>query len=161
MRGRPFYLPLHLDLGGKTCLFVGAGKINERRVLSVLPTGARVVVVAPSATPRIVALAEEGRLEWHRRSFVSGDLRGVSLVFVAIDGDPTSVVKAAREKGVMVNLASAGTEGDFIVPSVVREGEVVLSVSTSGRDPGLTKRLARWLKKELSRWLTEVKGSEE
>ncbi len=147
--GEPFYLPLHFNLTGRKCLFVGGGKVNERRILSVLPSGARVVVVSPSLTSTLQDLVAGDKIEWHSRTFLPGDLDGAFLVFVAIDGDPSSIVELARERGIPLNLASSGGDGDFIVPSVVREGDILISLSTSGRSPSFTKRLARWLREEL------------
>ena len=132
--------------------------MNERRILSILLSGAKVILVAPEITPRLAGLALQGEIEWRRRPFLPEDAQGVFLAFVAVDGDPASIVEALRDRGVLVNIASAGREGDFLVPYVIREGEVVVSVSTSGRDPALAKRLGRWLIEKLHSFLREKTG---
>jgi precorrin-2 dehydrogenase/sirohydrochlorin ferrochelatase len=150
-----FWVPLHLNLKDKPCLFVGGGRVNERRILLMLPSGAKIVLVAPKITPKLKALADSGEIEWRCRAFAPEDAEGAFLAFVAIDGDPSAIVDALRDQGVPVNLASSGKEGDFIVPSVVREGDLVISVSTSGNDPALTKRIAQWLRGEVQRFLPD------
>ncbi len=147
------YVPLHFKLEDRLCLFVGGGGVHERRILALLPSGARILLLAPRVTPTLEALAREGKIRWLSRSLEPGDLEGASLMFVAVDSDPWSIVEVARARGIPVNVASAGREGDFIVPSVIRRGEVVVSVSTSGRNPHKTKRLARWLERMLERFL--------
>ena len=124
----------------------------------MLASGARVVLVSPEATQGLRELADSGRIEWRCRLFKPDDLDGVFLAFVAVDCDPAPIVNAARARGVPVNLASAGRDGDFIVPSVVRQGNVVVSLSTSGTNPSLTKRLTSWLKGALEEWLLRDDG---
>ena len=152
------WVPLHFSLKDRPCLFVGGGAVNERRILSILPSGAGVILVAPEVTPKLEELAQQGGIEWRKRPFVPEDARGVFLAFVAVDEDPAPIAKALRESGVLVNLASAGREGDFLVPYVIREGDVVVSVSTSGSDPAFTKRLGRWLREKICSFLREETG---
>jgi precorrin-2 dehydrogenase/sirohydrochlorin ferrochelatase len=51
----------------------------------------------------------------------------------------------AREAGVLCNLAQQPQDGDFILPSLVRQGDLVLSISTSGASPALAKHLRQRL----------------
>ncbi len=135
------YLPLHFKVKGKRLLFVGGGRVNERRILSALKAGASVVLVAPEATEALKELALRGAIEWRRRCFHPSDLDGVHMVFVAIPRGYHEVVEHARRRGVMVECASGHELGDFIFPAVVRRGDVLISVSTSGTSPALSKRL--------------------
>jgi precorrin-2 dehydrogenase/sirohydrochlorin ferrochelatase len=38
---------------------------------------------------------------------------------------------------------------DFHVPAIVRRGDLIVSVSTSGRAPGLARLIREWLEKKL------------
>ncbi len=152
------WVPLHFSLKDKPCLFVGGGAVNERRILSILPSKAMIILVAPEITPKLAELAHQGEIEWRRRPFLPEDAKGTFLAFVAVNGDPTPIVEVLKNKGVLVNLASAGREGDFLVPYVIREGDVVVSVSTSGSDPAFTKRLGRWLREKICSFLREETG---
>ncbi len=47
--------------------------------------------------------------------------------------------------GVLVNVEDQGALCDFHVPSVVRRGDLTITVSTGGRSPGLAARVRRFL----------------
>ncbi len=127
---------------------VGGGRVAERKVRGLLAVGARVRVVSPRVTPQLRRWAEEGRLQWVARPYQSGDLAGARLAFAATDQRSVNaqVARDARGLGVWCNVADAPAEGDFHVPAVYRDDEVVLAVSTGGRSP----RLARALRDHLA-----------
>ena len=60
--------PLFLKLQGRSCLVVGAGKVAEGKIESLVRCGASVRVVAPAATVVIRKAAEDGRIVWEQRS---------------------------------------------------------------------------------------------
>ena len=65
----PELFPMFLKLSGRLCLVVGAGRVAEPKIESLLRCGARVRVVAPSATAAIREAASAGRLVWEQRAF--------------------------------------------------------------------------------------------
>lgn len=143
----PDYFAAFLDLRGRRCLVVGGGEIGERKARALLACGAQVTVVSPTATRGLAALALEGRIVERRRSFRRADLRGCALV-VAATGDPAvdDVVAAlARRARVLVNVVDRPESCDFILPSVLRRGELQIAVSTGGRSPALAREIRRRL----------------
>ena len=74
-------------------------------------------------------------------------LRGLSLLFVAGLEAPESLAARARAAGVLVNVEDRPELCDFHVPAMVRRGDLVFTVSTGGRSPGLARRLRQWLER--------------
>jgi precorrin-2 dehydrogenase/sirohydrochlorin ferrochelatase len=76
-------------------------------------------------------------------------LTGLHLLFVA--GLEKSVAAAlaarARTQGVLVNVEDVPELSDFHVPAIVRRGDLALTVSTSGKAPGLSRLLREWLER--------------
>src|SRR5881628_2315927 len=143
----PDYFPAFLDVRGRRCLVVGGGEIGERKARALLACGAQVTVVSPTATRGLAALALEGRIVERRRSFRRADLRGCALV-VAATGDPAvddAVAALARRARVLVNVVDRPESCDFILPSVLRRGELQIAVSTGGRSPALAREIRRRL----------------
>ena len=116
--------------------------------------------------PRVVrvGLAGEGEGLARRRAFLAGS--GVEEVSVANESSDAALhclsmlfiagmerrkacelARRARSGGVLVNVEDAPELCDFHVPAVVRRGELILTVSTGGRAPGLARRLREWLQK--------------
>lgn len=147
------YYPLFLEMKGRRCLVVGGGVVAQRKVEGLLAAEATVTVVSPELTPEIASLRDEGRVEHRAREYRRGDLEGFSIVVAATDDAAvnTRVAREARQKGTWVNVVDEPEQCDFILPSVIRRGDVVLAISTGGLSPAL----ARWLREELEGYLSE------
>jgi precorrin-2 dehydrogenase / sirohydrochlorin ferrochelatase len=145
----PDYFPAFLDLRGRRCLVVGGGEIGERKTHALLDCGARVTIVSPSVTTRLAALAASGRLVHRARPFRRSDPRGCALA-VAATGDPRVdrvVATAARRWRAIVNVVDRPQHCDFIVPAVLRRGELQIAVSTGGRSPAIAREIRRRLER--------------
>jgi len=143
---RKFY-PMMVDLTGKRCLVVGGGAVAERKVALLVECGAEVDVVSPKATARLTALASSGRIRLRRRPVRAADLSGAFLVVVATD-DPRvnrEVAERARRAGGLVNVADDPAACSFLVPSVIRRGDLTVAISTGGGSPALARKLRQRL----------------
>jgi precorrin-2 dehydrogenase/sirohydrochlorin ferrochelatase len=137
------FYPLFLELQGRRVLVVGGGAVAERKVESLLAAGASVTVVAPDVTEVLKKLAAAAAIQLQQRKFTAGDLEGMALVISATN-DPTAqdaIASAARARGILINTVDQPELCDFIVPAIVRKGDVVLALSTSGRSPALAAAL--------------------
>jgi precorrin-2 dehydrogenase/sirohydrochlorin ferrochelatase len=74
-------------------------------------------------------------------------LRGLKLLFVAGSeiADARVLAERAKAKGVLINVEDEPSLCDFHVPALVRRGDLVISISTGGRAPGIAKLLREWL----------------
>jgi uroporphyrin-III C-methyltransferase/precorrin-2 dehydrogenase/sirohydrochlorin ferrochelatase len=128
--------PLGLKLAGLRVLVVGGGAVATRRVPALLAAGARVVLVSPSLTPALRALADAGRLHWQERRFEPSDVDGCWLVQVAVDDRlaAASVSAAAAERRVFCVRADDRFAATAWTPAVTRSGPVVVGVLAGG-DP--------------------------
>ena len=143
------YFAAFLDLRGRRCLVVGGGQIGERKTRALLDCGARVTIVSPSLTPGLVALVASGRLVHRARPFRRSDPRGCVLA-VAATGDPRVdrvVAAAARRWRALANVVDWPQHCDFIVPAVLRRGELQIAVSTGGLSPAIAREIRRRLER--------------
>ncbi len=130
----------------------------SRKAARLLETGADVTVIAPEASPEIVDLASQGRLRWLKREYVPQDLAGALLVFAATDSPEVNqrIAQDARSAGALANVAS-GASGDFLVPAMVRRGDLVVAIGTGGASPEVARRLRIMLEEEIgpeyAQWL--------
>lgn len=140
--------PVNLVVDGRRCLVVGGGKVARRKAEGLAACGARVTVVAPRLDPGISALAG---VTCEARPWAPADLDGAWLVIAATD-DPAlnrSVFEAGERAGIWVNGADDPANCSFTLPSVVRRGDLQVTVSTGGRSPALSSWLRRRLEADI------------
>src|SRR5438874_2098859 len=137
------FYPVYLNLKAKRVVVVGGGEVAERKVESLLGTEASIVVISPEVTRRLDALEKEKQVELHRRAYRPGDCAGAALVLSATDDPQLSrlVFQEASDAGALVNTADQPSLCDFIMPAVVRRGDIAIAISTGGTSPGLAARL--------------------
>jgi len=143
--------PVNLLVRGRRVVVVGAGRIAARKIEPLLDAGAVVEVVAPAPGDEVRAWADAGRLVLHQRPFAAADVEGAWLALTATD-DPAvnAAVNAAAEAArVWVNSADDPANCSFTLMSVIRRGDLVVSVGTGGRSPALATHLRRRLGEEI------------
>jgi len=135
------YLPIGLDIQGRTCVVVGGGAVGTRKVESLLRAGAAVRLVSPEASDPLKGLAASGQIEWIPEGFRSGHLDGVLLAVAATDdeGVNVGVVEAARARAILVCDASSAGRSEFIFGALHHRGGVTIAVFTDGTDPARSR----------------------
>jgi uroporphyrin-III C-methyltransferase/precorrin-2 dehydrogenase/sirohydrochlorin ferrochelatase len=135
--------PIFVDLREAAVVVIGGGSVAERKVLSLLDSGARVTVVAPRASQTLRDLAGRGAIRLEERAYAPGDLEGMRLAYAATDDAVVNraVYEEARQRGVWLNVADQPALCTFLVPAVVRRGELTVAVSTNGASPAMARRL--------------------
>lgn len=160
-------LSIELNLEGRNVLVVGGGRIALRKVKTLLPTGARITVVAPQFDPEFENLTSKGEARPHtsnliaikNRPYEPLDLRGIFMVFICTDQPAVNaqVSNDARARRILVNNACDYLDGDFIVPARMDFGEnIAVTVSTQGRAPSLAKKLKQKILAEWGKELEQV-----
>ena len=147
----PLYYPVFLDLRERRVVVIGGGAMGEEKVTRLLPYEAKVVVVAPDVTDEVSELADDGKIEWVRRVYQSGDLDGAFIAIVADTSDDAvnqAVSEEARERNVPLNVADVTHLCTWITPSVARRGDVIVATSTGGASPALARRFREILNGE-------------
>lgn len=135
--------PVMLDLRGRRVVVIGGGTIAEGKIRGLVEAGARVRIVSPALTPALEALALAGAVEVERRHYHWGDLAGATLAVGATDDRSVnaSIWAEAEERGVLLNAVDDVAYCHFIAPSVHREGDITIAVSSAGTCPALAVRL--------------------
>ena len=137
------FYPVFIELRNRPVLVVGGGPVAQRKVESLLEAGAAVTVVSPEVTAVLQEHSVRGEIRLHLRRFLESDLDGLVLAISATDDVSLQkeVASLAASKKVLVNTVDHPALCDFIVPAVVRRGEVVIAISTSGASPALAAAL--------------------
>lgn len=143
--------PVNLLVTDRRCVVVGAGRIAARKIESLLEAGADVTVVAPEVGETVRAWADAGRLQLVERPFTEADVEDAWLVVTATD-DPEvnrAVFSAGEARRVFVNSADDPANCSFTLMSVVRRGDIVVTIGTNGRSPALATYLKDHVRDEM------------
>jgi len=144
------YYPVNLDIKGRKCLVIGGGEVGTRKVKSLLECMASVTVVSPAASEKLLKLSGLDMITLIKRSYVESDLEGMFLVICATDDEKLNrqVSRDAEKLNMLCNIADRPEACNFILPSVVKRGDLVISISTSGKSPAYAKKLRKDLEKQ-------------
>ncbi len=138
------YYPVFLDIKGKRIVVIGGGVVAERKVESLLKAGASITVISPRITKRLLELSEKDAILLIKRNFRKGDLAREDPVAVVSAAKPAinrAVSEEAKGLKTIVNVVDDPALCDYIVPSVVDRGDLIIAVSTSGKAPALSKKI--------------------
>lgn len=137
------YYPICLNITNKRCVLVGGGEVGARKAEGLIVCGARVVVLSRELTPSLEKMKQAGLIDHVEADYEASYLSGAFMVIGATDcGEVNKKIAAdARALGIMVNVVDDPGQCDFILPAVVRQGDLLISVSTGGKSPALAKKV--------------------
>jgi precorrin-2 dehydrogenase/sirohydrochlorin ferrochelatase len=134
-------IPVILDPQQVSIAVVGRGRAAERRLGLLLEGGAgRLAVFSDRPSAQLVAQAG-AHLRRHLPQ--AQELGAFALMWIVdlplVEAAP--LARAARAAGCLVNVEDVVALCDFHNPAQVRRGDLLLTVSTGGRSPGLAARI--------------------
>lgn len=144
------YYPVNLNLEKKDCLVVGGGAVAERKIRRLLEYGAKVTVVSPKFNQGIIRLSKQNKILIYKHHV---NLRDIVRRFLVISATGerrinSLVSQYCKESDILVNVVDSPGECNFILPSVVRKGDLTISISTDGIAPALAKKIRGMLEKK-------------
>lgn len=145
------YYPILLDLKGKKCVVMGGGRVAQRKIKSLLKAKARVWVISPDLTKGLKQLKRKKSIVYVQSRYQAKYLQGAFLVIAATCDEKINrrVASDAQAQGKLTNVVDAPRLSNFIVPSSIHKGGLVISISTNGKAPALSKRIRKDLNKLL------------
>jgi precorrin-2 dehydrogenase/sirohydrochlorin ferrochelatase len=140
-------IPIVLDPNRTSLALVGRGEVAYRRLATLLAGGADAIAVFSDAPSSKLADLAAHRLR--RRLPGPGDLADFRVLWIADLplAEATPLAALARRACGLVNVEDVKDWCDFHNPSLVRRGDLLLTVSTAGRSPGLAARIRRELER--------------
>ena len=137
------YYPIFLNLRGKRTVVVGGGMVAQRKIETLLEHGADVHVISRALTPELDREVKGGRVKHLGEEFSETHLDGAFMVIAATDDTDLNrrVSRAAQKKGLLINAVDQPDDCNFIVPSILRRGDLRIAISTSGKSPAMARKV--------------------
>ena len=144
------FYPIMIQLEGMKVVVVGGGEVAQRKIDTLLDYHADVHVVSRELTPKLNNYLEEQRVKLSGREFEESHLDGAFIVIAATD-DPLlnrRVSETASARGLLINAVDQPADCNFIVPSILKRGDLLVAVSTSGKSPTFAKKVREELERQ-------------
>jgi siroheme synthase-like protein len=143
--------PVILNLKDRACLIIGGGALAWEKLEGLLAVEALVTVQATRLDDNIRQLVDSGEVEWRNRHYAEGDVQGFFMAIAAdLDRSQNAQIFAdAESNGVLINCLDDPPHCQFIYPSLFRQGDLTVSISTNGKCPTLAVRLKQRFGAEL------------
>ncbi len=157
------YLPTSIKLDDKKVLIIGGGEVAYRKLNYLLDFTKEIFIIAPDISESMMKKIESNDLEFEKRVYRVGDIKGFDIVIIAINDIPlqTEIFRESRDYRCLCNSVDSTLYCDFILPAYIKKDDLLITVSTSGSSPALAKHLKYYLKNlipdSISDFLKEMK----
>lgn len=135
-------LPLVWRGNGQRFVVVGAGKVASRKIQTLASAGASVTVIAAEVAPDVAALASQ--IELIQRHATEAEVFSAGT-FLVLSTDNTALnaalAESGRKQGCFICRVDDPTDNDFMFPAVVDRSPLLISISSSGTSPALTRHV--------------------
>lgn len=132
-------------------LVVGGGPIAVEKLNSLLPSGAAITVVSPTATAEIANWHKDGNLRWLERRFEPSDIDDAFMI-VAATADPELnawVYELGNRALKLTNSVNDPEHCNFIMAAIAKSGPMQVAVSSAGCSPALAQRVRNRIENEI------------
>ena len=172
------YFPFFVDLSGRKCLIVGGGTIALRKAQSVLEYGAVEPYEGETTVLHYLEVLRDKvgfdklkerykeAVELLEREFEEKDIEDKFFVVAATDDEQVNkkVSEICFRKNTLVNTVDRKEYCNFYFPSIIKDGDIVVGVSSGGNSPVLARELRKKIEgvipknlDNINRWLGEIR----
>ena len=145
------YFPFYTDVAKLHGVIIGGGSVALEKVVKLLAFDANLTLVAKEVCDEIMEYKE--KIEIIVSEYSDGFLDNADYVICATDNRVVNeqVWQDVKSRKLLINVVDVPEKCDFIFPSVLKRGRLVVGVSTSGAGP----RVAIKLKDEIAKTVPE------
>ena len=144
-------MPLFHQCQQQRCLFIGGGKIAQRRAQYFADKGMIIDVVSPQITPELKCLVAQSQGVWQQKEFaqelISKAIEQYWCLVAASNCSTTNneVMQLAKKHNIMVNVVDKPDACDFIFPAIIERDSLTFAIANSGNSPVLSKAIKQEL----------------
>lgn len=127
--------PFFEDIDGKRFVVIGGGKVAKGKVSRLLPFTQNITVISENTDIDFVPVI--------RRRFCESDILSADYVIAATDSEETNgrIFELCNKHAKPVNTVDDPEKCTFIFPSLIKRGDLVVGISTTGKSPALSRKL--------------------
>lgn len=142
------FYPIMLNLSNKKITIVGGGKVAFRKTKNLLDYSEDIRVISPEFVQEFDEIKD--RVDLIISEYDDYLVKDSFIIIAAtnIREINKKIEDYCKKNSILCNIVDDRINSDFIVPSVIRRGELSISISTNGRSPSLSKKIRENIEKE-------------
>lgn len=150
------YFPFFVDVENLHGVIIGGGHVALEKVERLLSFNARLTLIATTICDEIKKYSD--KMELIEQDYQSDVIKDADYV-IAATNDPVInkiIYDDAKKRRLLVNAVDQPEICDFIFPSVIQRGRLVVGVSTSGAGPRVAIRLRKEIESIIPENIEEI-----
>ncbi|WP_455539005.1 precorrin-2 dehydrogenase/sirohydrochlorin ferrochelatase family protein [Terrisporobacter sp.] len=137
------YYPINLKIDNVKIVIIGGGKVAYRKCMNFLAFNKKVLVVSKDFIEEFEEI--KNHIEIIKDNYHEKYIKDAFVIVAATNNKEVNkeIGIYCREHGKLVNVVDDVELSNFTVPSFVKRGELLLSVSTGGKSPSLSSKIRK------------------
>lgn len=135
--------PINIDLTDMKITIVGGGKVAYRKCKNFLAFGKNIRVISPKFIDEFNLIKENIELIYDE--YKEEYLKDSFIVVAGTNNKETNknIGIYCRKNGKLVNVVDDIELSNYTVPSYVKRGDLLISISTGGKSPSLSSKIKK------------------
>lgn len=140
--------PINLELDDMRITIIGGGNVSYRKCKNFLDFGKSVRVVSPEFIDQFKNI--KNNIELIYDTYKQEYIKDSFIVIAATNNKELNknIGIYCRSVGKLVNVVDNITLSNYTVPSYLKRGDLLLSVSTNGKSPSLSSKIKKELEEK-------------
>lgn len=137
------FYPINLKIDDMKIVIIGGGKVAYRKCMNFLAFNKKVLVVSKEFVKEFEEIKEQ--VEIVKGAYNEKYIKDAFVVVAATNNKEVNhqIGTYCRQHNKLVNVVDDKELSNFTVPSFVKRGDLLLSVSTGGKSPSLSRKIRK------------------
>ena len=137
------FYPINLKIDDMKIVIIGGGKVAYRKCMNFLAFNKKVLVVSKEFVKEFEEIKEQ--VEIVKGAYNEKYIKDAFVVVAATNNKEVNreIGIYCRQYNKLVNVVDDKDLSNFTVPSFVKRGDLLLSISTGGKSPSLSRKIRK------------------
>jgi len=140
--------PINLEIKDIKITIIGGGEVAYRKCKNFLDFGKSIRVVSPEFIDKFDLIKKDVELVYDR--YKEEYIKDSFIVVAATNNKEINknISIYCRNCGKLINVVDDINLSNYIVPSYIKRGDLLISISTGGKSPSLSSKIKKELEKK-------------
>lgn len=148
--------PINLKLDELDVVIIGGGEVAYRKCKNFLEFNKNVTIVSKQILNKFYDL--KGNIKIIKDDYKEIYIKDASVIIAATNNRELNMEIGlyCRAKNKLVNVVDNIEISNFTVPSYIKRGDLLISVSTGGKSPSLSSKVKKKLKRDILKIMRSI-----